>query len=1195
MSFAGMYARVRIYGSDYAVERLRPALEQQFGYAPTRGNYQDDHAIDEAVHQSDILICHVVDVPHGQVLKFLAGILKYHGAYIYLTTVIVGAEAIGAEGAHTVMAPGAGSPSELLNGEVERLKAEVERLKAEVNRRAAEQKLWGFRVACYAAVNDSPEKIAKAAADAFRGSWWHGVRQQELASLVVNKNGLILRANAFAERLVGQKLVLQQYLAAVEGMSEQVFPTNHPIRQTREKCVVHSADRRLQFPGNSESDLYFLVCSPLHTVGHRVHSCALLLLDMTRWDKVVQVERELLQADDRLDLYRRIVNQGQRLGLRRIRLYEHQVQGPHESFILRAVSGYSTDRAAELENRFIIRLCDDEPSRNTMLCTEPQLYIQTNENPKPLDSELCRYFSGNPNYAEQLQKEDVLRWIEAPLRPNILKLEKGVLWGKLSIDLGSDSEGLGSRDVGVVGLFCAAVANALEAMARVEAERNVMNTVRDCGNELLRGWAAAPTDPIVVVGSLHEKSVLAVLTMFHKLTGADILIYRERDRETEGAVHRVGDVFFATPEWRNTLTAPSDLTDILTEAHFPVFTQPLTGPPRIHRRVSLKQTCDHLLARNINWSPKEIAYLKLIRTGSELQIPIFRDGKIHGVVVAISVRADGFTDEVVTGAERLVYVASSWIELAREHGGQVWVEGALGGVFRALPLLAAVPVDKDEHFYAGLATVLSAHSGLCWNRVFVFVCPPADLETAELMYTLGGLATEAKQAEHRVRFHKSAHDCGFPALEELVRKRLENPVPGDSSGLDDLYDLCITRHRNTPRAGGTLDAGALGIRIPFGQLGGTPGDRHLCDFLARDYTQGFTDYQPILFDKSAPAWAQDLLDTYPGIFAPDKLVYAFPLWCPSNLSRRPLGVVLVDVQNPTAPPRPNMLAATRAVLGLASNLFATRQANRRLRGWHKALPTIIHPPEGRGLQEVWRDFHNALNKITTPLQEVLLASSGLGSSSPDDPKVIQTLAAHLATNPKQCERSLQQFGLVTGYYAELQQRMNAITSTDEIAPEIENLGAHLAKFARRFPRDVFADVTAVNGVRLPCDPHVLDDALCSLRENSREVASDSKKLFRVNLRAYCVGSKCPTIERWVHIRVSDCGPGVVEHLQNYVFIRGSTGARPHNNRGRGLGSIRLQLASFGGDLQLVTNEQGEIGAAFELRFGIPVGRQTSKT
>lgn len=565
-----------------------------------------------------------------------------------------------------------------------------------------------------------------------------------------------------------------------------------------------------------------------------------------------------------------------------------------------------------------------------------------------------------------------------------------------------------------------------------------------------------------------------------------------------------------------------------------------------------------------------------------------------GVVIAVSEKEKAFDQEMVAAVKRVMHEVSIWLELARRHYGQVWVESARHRALKVLPLLVEAPTD--EAFFAGLGAVLTAHSGLHWNRAFIYSCACDAPSSAELVYALGGLANEDNQARHR-KLHKALkNDEGFQSLEALVLYRMEHPAPhhraeDDDMVLDRLYLRCVREPQqrgkpirepygydlpvNVAASASPSDAGAA--RVVYESPGA---------LLSHDYTQMPNFPIPTTFpflprDGYESAWVREMNAAHPLMFALDKPVYAFPLWSLSNNSPQPLGLVLVDMQNHNDRSVKDMCDVTRVLLGMVSDILAFRLLSRRVRGRHKAMHDLFH---GRNLKSVWDDF---VDCATAAIVGDLTALDGAEGSASTEAILLERLG-RLIPDQQSAQRLWE-------LLERLQEKINQLDAP--VVGRIPDLGAYLSRVAwgcrERYPTslDISVDCEAdMDGLSLPCDPLVLNDAIFALVVNSVEAAQKMGRKAIVTLRARTRPSnRSSRFATMVEIIVVDRGPGINDGDRDFIFVEGYSSAADLN-KGTGLSTIKVQLTAFHGDLQLLPKPK-EGGEAFVIRFGLPGASQ----
>lgn len=1122
---------VRVYGTVPDCPALKAALQEHLGEVTlARGSYAEDSR-DDAVVQSDLLLCYIDGASGPDAANFVGRVIAHHGVWIYLPVVVVG------------------------------LPAEVKE----------QQFLYRLGATLYLPETLGPAYIAGHAEKVLQRTWWHGESQLELPVFVVDRDGTILRANAWARKRFGEVLIGRPYAGAVEE-SEDVLPRDHPIRLALAGPRVIGSDHKVRRAGGE--DRYFLHCSPILTAHRRPGSVSVLMLDMSRWEKLLSAPAQLLQADDGGGLSEKIVRLGQDLGFRRVRLYRYLEE--EKAFKGLASVGYGPEKARWFADVFKIPLAADEPSRRTATRPLPCLYVQRPPY-KGAETDLVHHFTGPANFAEQLDKERVQRWIEAPVWLTTAAGPR--LWGKFSVDPGPDSDQLNERDVGDMALFCRVVGEAITALMRRETEGDIQDEIRASSQELVRA--------VQVGGDLLPAVVDRVLRLYLKVTAADAVLYRQSDPHSPNTLRLIPAPVFASATLAREWAVPEVIARDALGKYFRFFQGP-TPETLPYIVPDAHDACMRLLeAMPPPLKEKEAAFLRSIH--AEMYIPVFQGTRVTGMIVAVSASDKAFREELRPIVERLMHEVSIWLELARRHDGQRWGETVLSKAVKVLPALAAVPPDRDNHFFAGLAALLSAHCGLWWNRVFIYSCVCKAPASAELVYAIGGLAGDGYQKDHRTLQKALEDDLRFRELETLVQYRLDHPAPiwrsqdGRTVLEDRLYQACVEQ----PRKADDSIREAYGDHLPDEQppppdeptVGAGPrmdGAHPLRWLLSQEYTNAPTFPVPMTIpfnQEGTPSrWVRQMNDRYPGMFAEGKTIYAFPLWCASNPSRAPLGIVLLDMQHYNEKRLEDMIAATRVVLGLAGDLLASRYWRRRLRGHHNALREILH---GENLKTLWDDFNAEAETLFADL-------SALGTARPSDPdRILSEVVNRFRDRPKNLER-------LCALRQAIQEKMDRLDRADVI---IEDLGECLRDILEgcrnRYPNRLVVTLQDngkdADDVALPCDELVLSDAIFALVENSIEARIGEKA--QVHVQVTTKPSHCPFFHKMVRIEVRDEGRGVPDEVRPYLFLEGFTSARDHS-KGKGLSTVRVQLNGFNGDVQhLVTPNIS--GATFVIWFGIP--------
>jgi hypothetical protein len=191
---------VRIYGDEAWFRALAAELMTHFPAASVEYGTYDDDTEDPTVHQCDILVCMVEPDPEKEdrAFRFLGRVVKYHGVYIYLATIVVGAEC---------------SPRR--------------------------EHFYLLGVAKYLDRQVPLQKIVEQVKSTLQKVWWYGVYQQELLALVLDPKQRIVRANQFARDRFGEKLVGSHYSVVDERFpaSPTILSSNHPIIRSSDRAT----------------------------------------------------------------------------------------------------------------------------------------------------------------------------------------------------------------------------------------------------------------------------------------------------------------------------------------------------------------------------------------------------------------------------------------------------------------------------------------------------------------------------------------------------------------------------------------------------------------------------------------------------------------------------------------------------------------------------------------------------------------------------------------------------------------------------------------------------------------------------------------------------------------------------------------------------------------------------------------------
>lgn len=1132
---------IRVEGTVGYRQDLADALHKYFGEVEVVwGDASGRLPQAESVTCNDLLICFLNPADkqqNVQLFRFLREVVGLCGAWSYLPQVVVGEPA---------------------------------------DPRLADyyRKLGASR---YVGATCAAAQVARIAFEAWRMCWWHGECQRDVPVFVVNRGGVIERANPYARLLFPDSaLVGCSYAEVVEGGAAGApLPADHPIARAIDG--EHGvSEARVVHPGGREKQL-FLSCNPLFRpspdVGvspparpapaKAVHAAAVWTLHMGRWPRIIAASNDFARAAGRADLYRKIVEQGQMLGFRRLRLYEYNSA---ENLLQGVASvGFATEGRAEEFLSFRLRLQDDWTSDDISKRASPRLYVP--RAPAEKDSELERHFTGRSRQEKFLEKEGLAAWIEAPIRLPPGADGQPRFWGKLSLDNGRSCKPLDVRDIGDVALFCSVAGLALAMIQRVETETGYRELVDQSSEKLIRGLR-----PDV---DIHQLVVDEVLALYLKLTGADVALYRQHTPHPPETLRLVGKPKFVRPEDEGRYAVPVEpprgpvLGDYFR--HFAAGAMPPFKPEILTDLPQKKEL--YLRSHGADFKDdKERAYVGAIR--SEMHIPVFRGDEVCGVVVVANWEADKFTPSQVALVEQYMHPVSIWIELARRNDSQRKTQDALGTITQLLPRLATLPLDRDDAFFAGLAAILSSHLGLSWNRVFIFSCQAEGtrLRTAELVYALGGLDEDYSDGRHVSLQAGLRGDDRYATLKDLVEARIKRPDPSwvarDGREVRDrLYDLLIRDKPADNAASTSIEYEE--VRAPGGSRPGADQDASFTVTVKWNHSA-----VPVLKQGST-----------------------FPLGCTFEEYRRPLGFVQVEMlrlPDVDALREEDMVAATRVVLDLVSDILAMRYMRRQL-GWLiDSLPVVSHHSK---LKRTWDVFGPWVGKLLDAL--------------PDDWEVDQATVEGLLL--PLLHRSAGNPEFVRGLREALDFIGKSIHRLDgETKPlcGIPDLGAYLERLQRKYEdaplpllhvRITWAD--EVMGLALPCDEIVFREMLmCFLentemavskaRQDSGAVASDEKVLATIHVRV--VTPAVPgNFRQFVEVLYEDEGPGIAEADRPFIMIDGYTSAAgiAAGGKGRGLALLAAQLNAHHGCLEFVDENNpirdGRRKAMFAVRFGIP--------
>jgi signal transduction histidine kinase len=1096
-------------------------------------------------------------------------------------------------------------------------------------------RFYKLQASWYLSAGTRSGTVARFAKKTLDATWWGGQLKLDLPVLVIDEKGIIIRANDASIRKFGADLVTYSYTQAVEKGDTPDLPPKHQIAQAIEKRRHISYDLESINPaGKREWD--YLLCTPIMpTDGARL--AAVTFLEMPPWTQLRKVAAQFANVREPQELYDAITATAKEFGFERVRLY----QSDRDNRVIHGRSASDGHDDKFQEEWEPITVADDKPSKITFSRNFPCLFIcpKDGTDTKPLkhedgeDTELVKYIDKRPEHCRGY-KAGVNRWIEAPLvlselgpdnKPNCR------YWGKLSLDRGQSSDALDPRDLAGVALFARDAAVALANMDRLEAERRNLKMFRECSEHFANAIKSQKRDeppaPTVETNdehsvgttknrdSIRESVINQVNRLYLRLTGADCVLYR-RFHESTKTLRLFGDVQWRDPTQGERLKAPPVVThrprpvgpDAKDTHHDPFAILDVEQPkPQIDNAMQ-KKCLKYLEEHHLEGAESE--YLKRIR--AEIQIPVFLGGKACGLVMAVKTSEDGFSSDLIPVLERLMHLVSVWIELAELYDGRLWLDQLLHIATLILPRLSLE--ENDDAFFAALATILTAHNGIGWNRVYIWSCRAGPPQTAELVYALGGLANDPAHTQLQQRLED---DPKLENLNDVVIQRLECPRPVNERGEieDRLYDLCVDKPRNNKEP----------IQFTYGL--DLTGERPRNEFVKEEDNRSVStgepepSYHPLrwmldrdyanLPDPSLPRtiplllpiehpgevpWFREMNAKYHDLdnpklcmFGPE-LKYAFPMWYSEGSKLKPLGVIVVDMRLMSRNQDVDMISATEVLLGVFSVIFAARYElappflegyrDQRLRNISRVLQQLVH---GRDLGIVWGELEKTLG-------DFLKQFSATGAEK--DVTKIRELVSELN-------------GRIKGVAA-------AQKSEPAALARIDDLGLRLKDIARKYEDrynptgarasdlpevEVVCDVDAVLGVPLQCPPLALSEALYILLTNGVQATISAQKnapigteRAKVKLKITAERDQSPgtaNLEEVITLFVRDYGCGVKDDVQKYLFLPGFSTAKSPKDRGRGLSILQEILQPNRGHISLEEPVDGVGGAQFVIRFAVP--------
>ncbi len=1030
----------------------------------------------------------------------------------------------------------------------------------------------------YVKQDASPSLIASEVSRALQATWWWGVSDFDLPFVVVDANGLVVRANSVATSQFGDDIVGQAYRIAAERSQEPKLPDGHPIQKAF--STGKAVTQYYQYAGQGQDARWTnLLCRPITGLKQgTVRAVAVLFVEVNRWAQIVEAASVFQEKETLDELCEAIVQYAERLGFKRSRLYRFIEQDG----LLRgkACIGLSDDNSRWFREVCEFPLKDDPPSLVTLHENRqhPVLFIKPDsflgELPGQMtasggvESDLVRYDYPRPE--PRLEMEQVNRWVEAPLRVPTRAQSNGQivhnnrLWGKLCVDLGDESDRLSAGDAADMALFASVASAAIAVVQNMETDRRHLQLFRQYSEQLAKADWRKPDKEIL------PNVIELLLEMYLAITGAAVVFYREK--RSEDVLQLKGQ-----PKW---LAAPPKHCVVPNEkrrgegASSTVLEQKV---PQWGFENDAKQVADDLLRNAVadRWNEDEREFIR--RIGSEIYLPVVVHGDLRGVIVAVAWNKGAFSSDLVVAVERFMYTAALWFELGELHDGRGWSVKILSELVVFLPLLAQAP--RDDVFFAVLATILTARDGLAWNRVFIFNCKGREPNSAELVYALGGCG-EATQGDVQ-------KDTELIRLEKLVRTRISDPIPHGKDlregrdRIDSLYELCVISPNklNEPI---TIPFVKSDLELPFQDFLAEKNKLELpireCHplrwILSQDYSEAGSA-KPLKLEGEA-AWFEFMNRTFPRMFCAETS-YAFPLWRTYEQEEKPLGLIVLEMREHRERPPEQTIPSTVVFLDLISGILAFRHHEQFVRGWIGGLPAFRHH---LGLHDVWSAFLPHLDQIVREVEQRTGRSELV--------KVLES------------DRELLNL--------EVEQILRAQRAMEWLPQDlVEDLGAFLDTLAWKWEAErrfrVRRNWATAQGVRLGCPPNTLEETLQCLAENAvaANTAAQGEEL-EIRIDALCENSTSANFSSVIALSVTDTGPGIPDNVVQHIFLDGFTthprGVAPNvrKNKGRGLSVARAQLLMYHGDLQLAEpgprkdplDPSKTIGATFDIRFGVSV-------
>ncbi len=277
-----------------------------------------------------------------------------------------------------------------------------------------------------------------------------------------------------------------------------------------------------------------------------------------------------------------------------------------------------------------------------------------------------------------------------------------------------------------------------------------------------------------------------------------------------------------------------------------------------------------------------------------------------------------------------------------------------------------------------------------------------------------------------------------------------------------------------------------------------------------------------------------------------------PRRLPEGLWEQILDTPIADATLWTPPNRPDeRLGCTRYALGRTHTILLMHE----VAGKQREMSRRLH---GQRLESMGQLIAAIAHDLRTPLCAILYGAESLGSSGPTiDRDYVMTVIREIHTAAKRLRRTVD--GILD--YAQLGPRVSEAVSVTEI---VQRAQADVQTLARERGQSVSMSIGPDASWALG-NALTIEQILVNLLSNSSEACSPGASIV-VTATQGPPPKGVDDDQSWIHIRVSDNGPGIPEGVGERVFDPFFTtkGA----GTGLGLTTAREAARSQGGDLFL---------------------------